>query len=73
MQEDIEEDSEAGIVVEEIPVLAAVFIRDSEPNACREWKVVPWAAKARETLLVKEGIKEAMECKAPTARTNSNK
>ena len=49
MQEDIEEASEAGIVVEEIPALAAVFIRDSEPNAWREWKVVRWVAKARES------------------------
>jgi hypothetical protein len=41
VQEDIEEASEAGIVAEAMPALEAVFIRDSEPNACREWTVVP--------------------------------
>ncbi len=73
MKEDIEEASEAGIVAEAMPALAAVFIRDSEPNACREWTVVPWAARARETLLVKEGIKLATECKAHSAKVNSSK
>lgn len=73
MQEDIEEASEAGIVAEAMPAPAAVFIRDSELSACRELRVVPLAARAKETSVVKEVIKEATECKGPSAKANNSK